>query len=1174
MRTIFSVVLAVTIAIGTTPAAESIRFANHPSLSPDGSQLVFDWNGDIWVVSSNGGTAKALTQNPSRDIQPKWSPDGKEIAFISDREGSPQVYIMPSAGGTPQRLTNHTGGYGLEGWTPDGKQLLVRAQRDHYWKHADRFFLIGREGNTGEELLFDDYGMQGSLSPDGRKLLFVREGTQWWRKGYHGSQASQVWQFDLESKKFTKVCAPDRGSNFPLWKPDGGGCYVVSASNGNFNLHECNLGTGQDRQLTNFPDDSIVQPCISKDGKVIVFRHLFDFYRYRPDSAEPPVKLNIVASGDRTFDPIERRVLNSATHVAFSNDGLEIAFIAGGDLWVMDTELKEPRRITKSAEEERDPIMSSDGQYLYFVSDMHGESNIWRAERADKSKFWWQNTEFKTQRLTQDKAVKSSPKLSPDGKKIGYLRDRGDLWIMDADGKNQRLIVKGFSPTEFNWSPDSAWLVYSIEDNDFNRDVWVTPIDGSQPAFNLSRTPFNERFPTWSPDGKVIAWTGKRSAEESDVHYVFLRAEDDQTTSRDKTMEKALEKMKSRRPATPNPDRGNDEAQDPPPATTPQSTEPQTTGQRPSPSGNAVSPVKIDFKGIHDRIRSISIPESTETDLFWSPNGKRLAFTATVDGRRGTYVVDLPDDPRPKSLNSGTGSQARWLRSGQVVWLANGVPASFSAGGAAPAPSSPAPNLAGGFPGGRRGGGPPRGLPTAPAAPATTEAAGTSGTEYRFQALHDFDRRQKNAAAFDVSWRIMRDNFYDERLGNRNWDAIRLKYIDMATNAVDTETLSTVINLMLGELNGSHLGFSAAGGGFGPGRRNNPTEPPTEPTLGTRWNESTGHLGVRFDESFGGPGLKVRDVLPGGPAEQVRSAIKAGEIITAIDGKAVNPKSDLTAALNGPPGRELAVRVKNDKGEERTVSIRPISYPVARQLLYRHWLDHNQKAVEEMSKGKLGYVHIDAMAMPSFYKFQNELFAVGAGKDGLIIDVRENGGGSTADHLLTALCQPEHAITVPRGGGQGYPNDRKVYACWNKPITVLCNQNSFSNAEIFSHAIKTLKRGQLVGVPTAGGVISTGAAPVMDVGMIRLPFRGWFLPGDGRDMELNGAVPDFVLWPEPGQMPAGKDIQLEKAVNVLLGDVKAFAERPRPTLRKASEIEAKNERRIVLDKGEGGTGQQ
>ncbi|HEX4591366.1 MAG TPA: S41 family peptidase, partial [Gemmataceae bacterium] len=216
-------------------------------------------------------------------------------------------------------------------------------------------------------------------------------------------------------------------------------------------------------------------------------------------------------------------------------------------------------------------------------------------------------------------------------------------------------------------------------------------------------------------------------------------------------------------------------------------------------------------------------------------------------------------------------------------------------------------------------------------------------------------------------------------------------------------------------------------------------------------------------------------------------------------------------------------------------------------------LADNRAAVEKLSGGKLGYVHIDAMSMPSFWKFEKELYNAGAGKDGLVIDVRENGGGSTTDHLLTALTQPVHAMAVPRGGPAGYPQDRKVYTTWSKPIVVMCNQNSFSNAEIFSHAIKTLNRGHLVGVPTAGGVISTGAAMIMDAGMLRMPTRGWFVINSGEDMELNGAVPDYVVWPEASFVQSGQDSQIAKAVEVLAADVQAWKARPQPPLRKASE---------------------
>jgi tricorn protease len=299
--------------------------------------------------------------------------------------------------------------------------------------------------------------------------------------------------------------------------------------------------------------------------------------------------------------------------------------------------------------------------------------------------------------------------------------------------------------------------------------------------------------------------------------------------------------------------------------------------------------------------------------------------------------------------------------------------------------------------------------------------------------------------------------------------------------------------------------------------------------------------------------LKVKDVLPNSPAELEKSRIERGEIIRSIDGVNVDPGMDLTEVLNGPVDRDIRLSVDNAEGERREVVLRPISYGAARNLLYEKWIRDNRKKVRDASDGLLGYVHIRGMNWPSFQKLERELYSEGAGKEGLIIDVRNNGGGFTTDHLLTMLCQPVHAITVPRGGGQGYPEDRRVYATWSKPIVVLCNQNSFSNAEIFSHAIKKLERGKLVGVPTAGGVISTGGTQIMDVGYLRLPFRGWFVLPSGEDMELNGAVPDYIIRSMPGEMPSGEDAQLDKAVGVLLEDVKARRARPMPELIKASE---------------------
>ena len=1099
------------------PIKAAVRLAEQPNLSPDGKTLLFIRGGDVWQVPTRGGQASRLTSHIAEESQPVFSPSGQRVAFVSNRTGSNQVYVMPAAGGQPKQLTFHSEGYSLQDWYPDGKSLLVLASRDHHWKSSSRFFRINSRKRSPEELLFNGYGAEGKISPDGKTLLFVREGERWWRKGYVGARSAQIWTFGLQSGTFSKVLDTAAGDRSPVWNSDSQSFFYCSshgAKNGARNLWQCELGTGKTSQLTDFEDDLVATPTISADGHSIVFSKLFDLYRWHPNAAEgaAKIRIQIMTTGEQA--DVYRRILTSASDAAFSDDGLEIAFISGGDLWVMETELKEPVRITKTAEFESDPIFAEKGNAILFVGWKDGQPDILKVERADPSLYWWQSEEFKLTKITDNAEKESNLQLSPNQQDLLFAHGRGDLRVCHLETGKAETLVDSFSAPAFDVSPDGKWIVYARTDNNFNSDIWISSIDQKSEAINISRHPDDEYGPKWSPDGSKIAFYGRRSDDEIDIYYVYLTRKDNDLDSRDRRRKKTLEALKKSRsksasstkltesvkkPSKTFAQDKNEKSDSKPDENKDSKTEEKNKAKLTEEEKTDLPEVKIDFERIHRRLERLSNANSSERVLGWSPDGSKLIFTGTVKNESGTWYVSFPDEFTPKKITSSTGSIKGWLKSpDRMLWLVNGVPA--------------------------------------------VQPLSGSSKRYSFSAYQQLSRSERFRAGFDAAWRVLRDAWYDENYGNHDWNQIRNKYRDTAFRARDMSEFGQVVKLMLGELNGSHLGFYPS------------SDLGSRSSSSGQWSITTAHLGVRFDQKYKGPGLKIKDVIEGGPAADTGSLLSEGEIILSIDGTNVKSGMDLTRVLNGRSSRniQLTVKTTRQKASERSVLIRPTSYSRIRSLLHDKWLDDNREMVARKDK-KIGYLHIQGMNWSSFFEFERELFDVGYEKDGLIIDVRDNSGGSTTDHLLTALTQPEHAITVARGGSPGYPQSRRVYATWSKPIVVLCNQNCYSNAEIFCHAIKNLRRGRLVGVPTAGGVISTRSVSVMDVGRIRVPYRGWYVKSTGEDMELNGAKPNFVVWPQPADIPNGIDRQLMKAVTVLQEDIATWKKQEQPKLIKATE---------------------
>lgn len=1007
-----------------------------PSVSADGKQFVFEWNDRIWIAPTTGGTARVLAAGDnSRDSWPVLSPDGKRVAFLSNRMDLENLFELNLENGSLRRVTINSNPPRPYAYASDGKTFVTTVTRDHADDdHASRLALVSPTGV--ETVLFDAMASEPALSPDGTKVLFTRGGDNIYRKRAKtfSSYAAEIWLYDIKTKTFTLVIQKKTDSRTPLWAPDGLGFYYVSGDGGSKNLryHALNpdaeaqkaLSYKADFALTFFKGDNIVQPTISADGHTIVFRQGFDFWRLDLTEAHPKPQL-IVLHPDASWTPPLATTRNR-WYTSIGNpdgnggfsfclpEGEEVAFSCGGDLWVMNMSEKEPVCLHgDTLTLERDCAFSPDGNDLYFLTDHGDGTDLWVARREDPKKPWTKNKSFKKTRLLADGVTRQNISLSPDGKRLMWRDGFSRLHFANTNGLD---VVDGPNmPADdvFAWSPDGKWLACGFADNHKNYDIWIVSTTGARPPCNVSRHFKWDGEPAWSADGKILAWAGSRD-EGTRIFYFYLDGK-----------------------------------------------------------GGKGAPNEIDFEDIELRIKTINT--SRASSLFFHSSEQKLAFN---DGSQTSYVV-FPNELSPKRLTAKRGVAQLWgtkKDKGRLLWSVGNKPALY---------------------------------------------------EYvaDFNVYPIFNLPDYRELLGRTVWGRIRDRFYDGNFHGADWGAIKAKYVPAFRNATSWTVIQRIVYMMLGELDASHLGFYHSD--------ISRTEWQPGP-FGQNWRAITLHLGLRFDPTYEGPGLRVRDVLHDGPADKANCGIKPGDIVTEINNKKTDPKQDLATYLTTHDQLKVSFTFGHP-GEPATnvVRVKAINYSDARTLVGEQWIRANRQLVHKLSNGRVGYVYVAAMDHKEFKRFESEVFSEGYGRDALIIDVRNNHGGYTADQMLSILCAQEHSFEVPRNGQRGYLMGYTVHPVWTKPIGVICNAITGSNGEIFTHAVKTLKRGIVVGQPTGGAVIATNDRPLLDYGKFRDAEFGWFVK-DGTDMESNGAVPHILVPLTPIDEVRGVDPQLERTVKELL----------------------------------------
>jgi tricorn protease len=413
----------------------TIRFARFPAPSPDGKQVAFSWQGDLWVAPIAGGVAQRLTVHPAYDFAPIWSPDGKKIAFTSDRHGNDDVFVLHLDTGAVQRLTYFSGRDRAWGWTPDSRAVLFESRRESEPYGADfSAYVAPLDGGTPYRL-HKASGSPFALSPDGRRVAFVRRDSAWWRKGYKGSAQGDLWLLERATNRYVRLTDTDTPDTLPMWGADGRTLYLVSERDGTANLYALDTQTRRIRQLTRFKDDGVRFPQISANGAVITFEQGMEVYRLdTATGAMQVISLQVPAQDARAAETVRRAFSANVDDYAIAPDGKEFVFAVRGELFAARFPDGGPsRNLTETVEPESDPQLAPDGKTLYFAAERDGTVQIYRLTSgdADEPRLRRART-LKIEPLTNAPQGASQPRLSPDGKLLAYQRGLGELVVRHA----------------------------------------------------------------------------------------------------------------------------------------------------------------------------------------------------------------------------------------------------------------------------------------------------------------------------------------------------------------------------------------------------------------------------------------------------------------------------------------------------------------------------------------------------------------------------------------------------------------------------------------------------------------------------------------------------------------------------------------------------------------------
>lgn len=1070
-------------------------YFTEPALSPDRSEIVFVSGGDIWTVPSSGGVAALLVSHPANEARPLYSPTGKEIAFISNRTGNGDIYLLTLATGDLRRITFDDSFDQLDGWSRDGRWLYFSSGSRDVGGLND-VFRVSATGGTPMQVSADRYTNEfySAPSPDGSGIAFTARGIssgQWWRKGHSHIDEAEIWllkSIDANPGTYERVTPPGGAKEmWPMWSADGRSLFYVSDrtdarnANGTQNIWTTTPARNESRRITNFTDGRVLWPSISYDGREIVFEHNFRIWKLDTDSGKT-AEVNINRRGASAGPAVEHlRISDQIAELQLSPDGKKIAFVVRGEVFAASSsDGGDAARVSASGADEYQIAWAPDSRRLAYVSDRDGTPHLFLYDF---------NTNTETQ-LTREAVDDSTPRFSPDGKLIAFLRGGRELRILDLAAKQERVAASGafekppfISDRPFVWSPDSKWLAFTpIGDSQF-KNVHVVPVDsGSNRPVSFLANVFSNTL-SWSPDGTFLLLDTGQRTESFQLARIDLiprtpRFREDQFRDlfKEETPRTVTPTTRQEpRPQTPESPR---ETPGPSPISSPSPAPSTSPSPAPSPGASPEKkPVQVVFEGIRRRLSLLPVGVDVNYQTI-SPDGKWVAMVASAAGQANIYLYTLDElsrDPAVSKQLTSTPGFKSWAQfspdSKEVFYVENGRIGVV--------------NLEG------------RTRPLA----VTAEM--------------DVDFSREKMEVFHQAWTYLRDFFYDPKFHGVDWQSMRGQYEPLIAGARTPDEVRRLLQLMVGELNASHLG---AGAPF------------------SQTQVTTGRLGLRFDrheyETSGR--LKVTEVIVLSPAA-IAGNIKVGDYILAVDGRAIDARTNLDELLSYKTGRRVSLSIASSAADtdKREAVVRPVNGATERALYYRQWVDRNREYVARISNGRLGYVHMFDMGSASLSQLYVDLDAENHAREGVVIDIRNNNGGFVNVYAIDVLARRGYLTMTLRGLGGAPARTVLGQRALDRPTILVTNQHSLSDAEDFTEGYRALRLGQVVGEPTAGWIIYTWNQALIDGTTFRLP-RMRVTANDGTEMERNPRPVDVEVTRPIGETLTDKDSQLDVAVRELL----------------------------------------